>query len=146
MSKNPIHGYHVSPEINVAANLLLKQIERLALSEAKLLTENKDLKEEKAKLEAKLWGEKKCYEAKRKLASQLADDWASADDKIKALQSQLDKVKRISNSCVPCSAIDGDCCGVIYWTDDGKFLCNECGREFNIDRWIPVTEAQDEDN
>ena len=59
--------------------------------------------------------------------------------KVDDLQAQLNKVKRISNSCVPCSAIDGDCCGVIYWTDEGKFLCNECGREFNIDRWIPVT-------
>ena len=46
MKENPIHGYHISPEINVAANLLLKQIERLALSEAKLLAESKDLKEE----------------------------------------------------------------------------------------------------
>ncbi len=40
--------------------------------------------------------------------------------------------KSIDNSCVPCAAIDGDCCGVLYWTDDGRFLCNECGREFDI--------------
>ena len=67
---------------------------------------------------------------------------------IKQLTAELDKHRnqRISNSCVPCSAINGDCCGVIYWSDDGKFLCNECEREFNIDRWIPVAERLPEKN
>ena len=25
-----------------------------------------------------------------------------------------------------------DCCGVLYWSADGKILCNECGMEFDI--------------
>jgi len=38
----------------------------------------------------------------------------------------------ISNSCVSCDLIGGDCCGVLYCTDSGKFSCNKCGRFFNI--------------
>ncbi len=45
------------------------------------------------------------------------------------------KNRQVANSCVPCAAIDGDCCGVLYWTDDGKFLCNECMQEFDIE-WV----------
>ena len=41
-------------------------------------------------------------------------------------------ITTISNSCLPCSAINGDCCGVLYWADGGKSLCNECGREFDV--------------
>lgn len=50
------------------------------------------------------------------------------------IQTELDKLKsqRISRSCVPCSAIAGDCCGVLYWADDGRMLCNECKKEFDV--------------
>ena len=53
---------------------------------------------------------------------------------IEELNQALNNRKHIiiSNSCVSCASVDGDCCGMIYWADDGKFLCNECGREFDI--------------
>ena len=81
MSENPIHGYHVSPEINVAANLLLKQIERLALSEAKLLTENKDLKEAKIERISML----------NKVTKRAGED----NELIIKLQAQLEKLRWI---------------------------------------------------
>ncbi len=43
-----------------------------------------------------------------------------------------EKLKRISDSCISCMYLGGDCCGTLYWTDDGKIKCNECGREFNL--------------
>ena len=42
------------------------------------------------------------------------------------------KTQKISNSCLPCMVVGGDCCGVLYWGDGGRVLCNECGKEFNV--------------
>ncbi len=28
--------------------------------------------------------------------------------------------------------LNDDCCGVLYWSADGKILCNECGKEFDL--------------
>lgn len=59
---------------------------------------------------------------------------AQLQSKIETLTAELEKLKkqRISNSCVPCVYLGGDCCGVMYWSDEGKILCNECGREFEV--------------
>ena len=40
--------------------------------------------------------------------------------------------EKISHSCVPCLYLGGECCGTLYWSDDGRILCNECGREFEL--------------
>ena len=38
----------------------------------------------------------------------------------------------ITKSCLPCACIGSNCCGCLYWSDDGKVLCNECDREFEV--------------
>lgn len=27
---------------------------------------------------------------------------------------------------------DDSCCGCIYWSADGKLICNECGSEYDL--------------
>ena len=98
MKENPIHGYYVSPEINVAANLLLKQIERLALSEAKLLTENKDLIAEADIAHKKDLHWEKVYktsEAANKILTvrPTLAQFNLLQSKIQALEEELEKVE-----------------------------------------------------
>ncbi len=53
--------------------------------------------------------------------------------KFAELEAELAKhCQPIDHNCVPCASMSGACCGVIYWSDDGQFLCNECGRVFDI--------------
>lgn len=52
-----------------------------------------ELRETIKKYQAELKMEKACYEAKKKLASQLADDWAKADDENKQLKVENELLK-----------------------------------------------------
>lgn len=57
--------------------------------------------------------------------------------RIEDLQSQLEALRKrdkLSMSVIPCSMLDGDCCGCLYMTDDGNIRCNECGDLFDIVR------------
>ena len=43
-----------------------------------------------------------------------------------------DTQRPIDESCVSCMVLGGECCGMFYWHDDGRVLCNECGREASV--------------
>lgn len=37
---------------------------------------------------------------------------------------------------IPHAYIDEDCCGILYWDTSGSILCNECGKEFEIEETL----------
>ena len=49
------------------------------------------------------------------------------------LQAKLKKSKKLSIlNCIECDYLSTDCCGILYNSKDGRILCNDCGREFDI--------------
>lgn len=55
------------------------------------------------------------------------------DKEILREYDRLKETKKIDHSCLPCVAMDGDCCGVLYWADNGDIKCNECGMVFKVE-------------
>lgn len=51
-------------------------------------------------------------------------------DQALALFKQQTKALDFAISCGAMGKGDDSCCGVIYWSADGKLICNECGTEY----------------
>ncbi len=55
------------------------------------------------------------------------------DGLVEALKPGEPKRKPVDESCLPCMYLGGECCGMFYWHNDGRVLCNECGREAEME-------------
>jgi hypothetical protein len=59
----------------------------------------------------------------------------SAMQAVELLREWLDGKQSVDHSVLPHNVID-DCCGCLYWADDGKIKCNECDSEFEINEKV----------
>lgn len=59
-----------------------------------------------------------------------AFSWIMAPSGYK-LWEEIDRAKPMQlNSAIAHLYTGADCCGILYWSHDGRILCNECGAEF----------------
>lgn len=53
-------------------------------------------------------------------------------DQVLILLKQQPKALDFAVNCGAMGKGDDSCPGCIYWSDDGKLICNECGTEFYL--------------